>query len=93
MPNQWWDFSVLTVYVFPEARNLGRGIIISVDSDIINALKEHKLKCHPNAKDEIEALGLKCSEVISVFPNIDENIILGVNNRKLYVPYLFLNHP
>ena len=83
----------MTIYVMPEVKDLGRGIVVDIDSGIINALKEHNLKCHPNAKDEIETLGLKCSEVISVFPNIDENIILGVNNRKLYVPYLFLNHP
>jgi hypothetical protein len=78
--------------VFPETKDLGRGVLIDVDEEIINALKEHNLKCHPNAKDEIEALGLKC-QVVNEFDNIDEHIVFGVKNRKLYVPYSYLNHP
>jgi len=89
-PNQWWSYSPLTIYTFPLAKNLGRGVLIDVDEEIINAIKMQNIVCHPSVQG-IEAF--KCSEVISVFPNIDENIILGVNNRKLYVPYLFLNHP
>jgi len=91
-PNQWWDFSALTVFVFPEAKDLGRGVLIDVDEEIVNALKEHNLKCSSSAKDEIEALGLKC-QVVNEFDNIDEHIVFGVKNRKLYVPYSYLNHP
>lgn len=89
-PNQWWDFSSLDIYVMPEVRDLGRGIVVNIDSDIINTLKMHNLKCHPNATKNIESLGLRC-QVVNEFDNIDEHII--TDGKLMYVPYSYLNHP
>jgi len=82
-PNQWWDFASLTIYALPTAPSID-GVIVDADDDIINALRMHKIVCHPLVVPTVERLGLKCSEVTGTFPNLPYHILLVGN--KLIVP-------
>ena len=83
-PNQWWEFSALTIYALPTAVPSVNDTVVIVDDDIINALRMHKIACHPLAVRAVESLGLKCSEVTTTFPNAPYHIVL--TNGKLLVP-------
>lgn len=83
-PNQWWDFASLTIYVLPTVTPSTSDTVVDVDKDIIDALKMHKIICHPSTVKTVEGLGLKCSEVTDTFPNVTDHIVLS--NGKLIVP-------
>jgi len=83
-PNQWWDFASLTIYALPTATPSTNDTVVDVDKDIIGALKMHKIACHPLAVQAVEELGLKCSEVTTIFPNAPYHIIL--TGGKLIIP-------
>ncbi len=83
-PNQWWDFASLTIYALPTAVPSDNDIVVDVDNDIINALRMHKIVCHPLAVQAVEKLGLRCHEATDTFPNVSYHIVLA--NGKLIVP-------
>jgi hypothetical protein len=83
-PNQWWEFSALTIYALPTAVPSVNDTVVDVDGNIIDALRMHKIVCHPLTTQVVEGLGLKCSEVTTTFPNAPYHIILTGN--KLIVP-------
>ena len=83
-PNQWWEFSALTIYALPTATPSINDIVVDVDNDIIDALRMHRIVCHPLAVQAVEELGLRCSETTTIFPNVTDHIIL--TGGKLIVP-------
>ena len=74
----------MTIYALPTAVPSVNDTVVDVDGDIIDALKMHKIICHPLAVQAVEVLGLKCSEVTDIFPNAPYHIVLA--NGKLIVP-------
>jgi hypothetical protein len=83
-PNQWWSFHALTIYALPTAVPSVNDTVVDVDGDIIDALRMHKIVCHPLTVQAVEGLGLKCSEVTTIFPNVTDHIVLS--NGKLILP-------
>jgi hypothetical protein len=82
-PNQWWEFIPLIIYSLPTPPNID-GVVVGVDDDIIDALRMHRIICHPLMVQVIEGLGLRCHEVADAFPNVSYHIVLA--NGKLIVP-------
>jgi len=82
-PNQWWEFHALTIYALPTLPPTN-GVVADVDKDIADALRMHKIVCHPLAASMVKGLGLRCHEVTDTFPNVTYHIILTGN--KLLVP-------
>jgi len=83
-PNQWWDFASLTIYALPTAVPSTNDTVVNIDDDIIDALRMHKIVCHPSTVRTVEGLGLRCHEVADTFPNVPYHIVLV--NGKLIVP-------
>ena len=73
----------MTIYALPTPPSID-GVAVDVDEDIIDALRAHKIVCHPLTVQVVEGLGLKCSEVTTTFPNVTDHIVLA--NGKLLVP-------
>jgi hypothetical protein len=83
LPSQWWEFLPLTIYSLPTTPSVD-GVVVDIDNDILKALQNHVIICHPSSVSMIEGLGLKCSEVTTTFPNVPYHIVLA--NGKLLVP-------
>ena len=82
-PNQWWEFHALTIYALPTLPSID-GVVAGIDKDITDALRMHKIVCHPLAVQAVERLSLRCHEVTDTFPNATYHIILS--SGKLLVP-------
>ncbi len=83
-PNQWWEFIPLTIYALPTPPSIDSAVAVDIDKDIIDALRIHKIICHPLMVQVVEGLGLRCHEVTDTFPNVTYHIVL--TNGKLIIP-------
>jgi hypothetical protein len=65
------------------------GVVVDVDEDILKALQNHVIICHPSTVGSVEGLGLKCSEVTTAFSNVPFHMVLTGN--KLFIPKRILH--